>query len=141
MPTPKFDFPMALWKERRTLFTLGGRNRSFQKEVQEYSLSKSKWKLHSLLPEALYGSSAVVLDQVMYNIGGLGSSHSVVRCHLSPSGLQEWKLVDLPNYNFIGYSEREAVVVENKIVYFGFRYKPRTFVLEIDEQSDEIKCV
>ena len=78
MPIPKSLFAVTLRKERRSLFALGGWNESVLKEVYEYSISKSKWKSHSELQEPTYGSSAVVFSNAMYNIGGVGSSHSVV---------------------------------------------------------------
>ena len=60
---------MALWKSRSSLFTLGGRWDGFSlKEVQEYSMPKNNWKSHSQLPEDIFGSSAVVLNEVIYNM-------------------------------------------------------------------------
>ena len=119
---------MTLW--RSSLFTLGGYNGSRLDEVQEYSLSKNIWKLHSLLPEALEASSAVVLNNNMYNIGGRESSHSVLWHDLCSNAPSEWKAMDLANYDFSGYCYREALVLENKIVYFGSGSKERTFILE-----------
>ena len=63
-------------------------------------------------------SSAVVLNDVMYNIGGDGSTHSVewYRLNAPPN----WKFMELrSNYDFRGFWFREALVLENKIVYFG----------------------
>ena len=49
--------------------------------------------------------------------------------------------MDLPNYSFTGYYDREAFVMENKIVYFGWSNKNATFVLERDEESEQLKVV
>ena len=50
-----------------------------------------------------------------------------------------WKCMDLPNLNFTGYSIREALVVGNAIVYFGSEYKNATFVVEKEEESEQLK--
>ena len=42
----------------------------------------------------------------MYNIGGFGSSHSVVWCRLGSSASPLWKSMDLANYGFKQYSVR-----------------------------------
>ena len=48
MPNSKFYFAMALWKERSALFTVGGvKNWLPLNEIQEYSLTRDTWKLHS----------------------------------------------------------------------------------------------
>ena len=85
---------------------------------------KNVWRLHSILPERVWGSSAVVLNDIIYNIGGNGSSHSVMWSRANPSS--KWYLRDLSNYNFSGYYLREAFVLENKIVYFGVVRKKAT---------------
>ena len=77
----------------------------------------------------------------MYNIGGDGSSHSVMQCHLSSTYAAEWKFMNIQNYSFKGYKYREALVVENKIVYFGDWNKKATFVLEMEEESKQLKVV
>ena len=73
--------------------------------------------MHSQLLEPLMGSAAVVMNEVMYNIGGSGSSHSVMQCRLSSKS--KWEFMSIPKYSFNGYHNREAVLVENKIVFFG----------------------
>ena len=83
----------------------------------------------------MYGSSAVVLNSVIYNIGGDGSSHSVLWCSLLSNGPPKWKSMDLENYSFKGYYDREALVVGNKIVYFGSNNQNATFVLEEEEEG------
>ena len=111
MPTPKSDFAVAHWKETGTLFTVGGWNVDSLKEVRKYSLSKNAWKLHSLLLKDICSSSAVVLNNVMYNIGGYHSSHSVMWCQLSSTYPAKWKLLDFPNYSFKEFHDREAFVL------------------------------
>ena len=49
--------------------------------------------------------------------------------------------MNIQNNSFNGYHNREAVLVENKIVYFGNWHKKATFVLERDEQSEQLKVV
>ena len=75
----------------------------------------------------------------MYNIGGDESSHSVMRSYLSSNYASKWEFMNLPNYNFENYSF--AFVVEDKIVYFGWNNKDATFVLEQEEESDQLKVV
>ena len=43
--------------------------------------------------------------------------------------------MDLENYSFEGYYHREALVVGNKVVYFGSRNENATFVLEEEEEG------
>ena len=43
--------------------------------------------------------------------------------------------MDLENYSFKGYFWREALVVGNKIVYFGSHDQNATFVLEAEEEG------
>ena len=43
--------------------------------------------------------------------------------------------MDLENYSFEGYCLREALVVGNKIVYFGSEDQNATFVLEEEEEG------
>ena len=49
--------------------------------------------------------------------------------------------MNLPNYNFKEYFDREAYVVKNKIVYFGDSNENATYVLERDEESEQLKVV
>ena len=49
--------------------------------------------------------------------------------------------MNIQNYSFTRYYNREALVVENKIVYFGWSNKNATFVLERDEESEHLKVV
>ena len=48
--------------------------------------------------------------------------------------------MDLPNYSFKGYCVQDALVVENKIVYFGSSNKHATFVL-VEEEGEKLKLV
>ena len=102
-------------------------------------MSKNVWKFHSQLPEATKHSSAVVFHNILYNIGGERSSHSLTLCHLSSQYQAQWKLMDLPNYDFKEYQFREVMTVENKIVYFGWYIQKTSFVLE--EESERLKVV
>ena len=135
MSTPKAFFAIALWNERSALLTLGGvKNGASPKEVQEYSLPKNIWKPHSQLLEAVYGSSAVVFNHVIYSIGRWRSSHSVMWCRLAC-----WKFIDLPNSAFKGYYYREAFALENKIVYLGSWNENASLVLEKEGESEQLK--
>lgn len=49
--------------------------------------------------------------------------------------------MDLPHYDFTEYYDREALVVEDKIVYFGSSNEKITFVLEKEEESEKLKEV
>ena len=141
MATPKCAFAVTLWKERSTLFTLGGFNESPLKQVTQYSISKDSWKLHSQLPEAITNSSAVAFKDMIYNIGGDGASHSVLWCVLTSTRPFNWKFMDLTPYNFQGYWARQALVVENKVVYFGSTQSSPSFVIEREEDSEKLKVV
>ena len=47
----------------------------------------------------------------------------------------------IKNYSFKGFYNREAINVENKIVYFGEHHNNITFVLEKEEEADRLKVV
>ena len=83
-------------EREKPLYVLGGiGNGSCRlKEVQEYSLTKNIRRAHSQLLETVCSSSAVVLNQVIYNIGGHESSHSVVWKRLSGTYLSNWKIIE-----------------------------------------------
>ena len=49
--------------------------------------------------------------------------------------------MDVEKYNFREYCYREAVAVENKVVYFGSNNVDSTFVLEKEEESEQLKVV
>ena len=89
----------------------------------------------------MFASSAVILNSVIYNIGGFGSSHSVLWCSLHSPNPPKWKPMDFENYSFKGYWYREALVVGNRIVYFGSRNKNATFVLEEEEEEGKPRVV
>ena len=49
--------------------------------------------------------------------------------------------MDIWNFSFKGYYYREAFAIENKIIYFGANGKKTTFVLEQEEESEQLKAV
>ena len=49
--------------------------------------------------------------------------------------------MDVTNYNFKRNFWREAFVVENKIVYFGSWNEKATFVLEKEEEAEQLRVV
>ena len=49
--------------------------------------------------------------------------------------------MDLANYNFSKYHNREALALENKIVYFGREHVNSTFVLEREEEAEQLSVV
>ena len=68
---------MTSWVRQGTIITLGGCSTSFLNEVQQFAIKKKEWKTLPSLPEKIYGSSATVLKDVLYNIGGSGSTNSI----------------------------------------------------------------
>ena len=77
----------------------------------------------------------------MYNIGGDGSSHSVIWCQLSSTYRAKWEFMDLQSHNFEKYLIREEFAVENRIVYFGSKNENATFVLAQEGESEKLKVV
>ena len=67
MITPKSSFPLVLYQKKHTLFAVGGKNKNRLKTVEEFSVLRNKWKKHSLLPQANFSSSAIVLNEILYN--------------------------------------------------------------------------
>ena len=49
--------------------------------------------------------------------------------------------MDVRNSSFIGFYDRQAFAVGNKIVYFGSNNKNTTFVLEKEEEGEKLEVV
>ena len=80
---------------------------------------KNKWRALFSLPENIAGSSAAVLNNTLYNIGGDGSSHSVYWLELL-SRKGRWNTIKtLGMTDLSGHYWRKATAVGNNIVYFG----------------------
>ena len=116
IPVSKVGFPTVLWKKRNVLFTIGGFNKKRFKEVEEYSVLKNKWKMHSELPQALSYSSAVILHPTIYNIGGGGLTDLILLCDLSSSRQPKWNALNLKGIALQGLYSRMALIISNKIV-------------------------
>ena len=88
------------------------------------------------LPCLINGSSATVLNDVLFNIGGAESTNSVCWLDLL-SEKATWNSVNtLGVADFSDHCYRDATVVKNKIVYFGESLWNRdqgTYVLEQKE--------
>ena len=130
LPTKKSLFPMTYWEREDIIITLGGYDGSSRlTEVQQFMIGKNKWKALPSLPEQIDASSATVLNDVLYNIGGDRSTNSVYWLDLLKP---KWNsLKTLGQTHFSGHYWRDATVVKNKIVYFGSYWKDKaTYVLE-----------
>ena len=92
----------SLWfsGRRSILFAIGGQSRLYLKEVSQYSLSKNKRKIPTRLSRTSAVSSAVVLQDVVYNIGGFNSFYSVLNCDLASAHQPQWKASNLAGYGF-----------------------------------------
>ena len=140
MPTPKQWFPMTYWEREDTIITLGGFDgkKSKLSEVQCFLRKKNQW-LAALprLPEEIAASSATVLNEVLYNIGGGGSTYSVVWVDLL-SAKRTWKSKKTVGLvaDFSDHRLRDAAVLKNAIVYFGSNCEEATYVLEPKEELE-----
>ena len=133
---------MTYWARQGVMITLGGAvgvNRL--NEVQQFVMEKNEWKVLPSLPEKISGSSATVVEDVLYNIGGDESTNSVSWLDLFKS---EWNSVlKLRVADFSDQGSRDATVVANKIVYFGSKGQDKaTYVLEKGEEGGlEVKQI
>ena len=97
----KYVFPLVHWQQMDILFTIGGHHENYQrKEVEEYSLLKNKWKIHSQLPKVICNSDGIILRRVIYNFGGDREPSSIICCDLSLSHHHEWKVFQLRSNKF-----------------------------------------
>ena len=87
---------MTNWENQDTVITLDGYDGSSSlNEVQKFTIGKNEWKALPSLLEETDGSSAAVLNGMLYNLGGAGSTYSVSRLDLlSVKG--KWKSVKTP---------------------------------------------
>ena len=131
---------MPYWKKNQEIFTVGGFDDTSQNlaEFHCYSMEKNSWKTLSDLPQAMRGSSATILRNVLYNIGGRESTHSILYYKLT-GNTHKWSPLNVKNYNFSKYAFRDATVVSNTIVFFGSLDKNATFLLEQEHNSDKLE--
>ena len=74
---------MAYWEREDIIITLGGHDGSSKlSESQQFIIRKNEWKALPSLPEEISHSSATVLNDALYNIGGSVSTNSVCRLDL-----------------------------------------------------------
>ena len=79
LATGKSSFPMTNWERQNSVITIGGKllhNKNLNK-VQQFMIAKSEWKALASLSQKIAGSSATFLNDVLYSIGGDGSTSSV----------------------------------------------------------------
>ena len=120
MPRRKSEFPMTYWKREDSVITVGGHDGWNLNEVQQFSRFNNEWQTLPSLPEKVRFSAATVLGDVFYNMGGGGSSQSVVWLDLV-SVIRTWSSLKKLGAatSFRNYFFSDATVVKKKIVYFG----------------------
>ncbi len=119
LPVAKSLFPMVYWAREKALITIGGSNGSPLTDVQQYSIARNQWNAIAQLPESMYGSSAAIIQQKhLYNIGGYGSTSSLMHLELGDPSKQ-WKKLNVASHKFAGWYYRGAENLGNRIVYFG----------------------
>ena len=139
MPTSKNAFPSVHWSMRNILFSIGGNNGWHLRQVEEYSILKNKWRFHSQLPRTIVASSGVVLKGVLYNIGGMKSSHPILGCDLSSTHQPKWMALDFREARFKWYWYRSAFLLGKEIVYFGTCDVKTAFVFSKEKGSHQLK--
>ena len=104
----------------RLLYAIGGYNNDgYLTQVEKYSLPTNKWRSHSLLPEGICSSSAVILNNKIYILAGYPSSQSILWCDLGSPLESKWMAYDFSDFFFQFIYYQNAFVLESKIVYFG----------------------
>ena len=78
---------------------------------------------------------------MIYNIGGGGSSHSVLCYDMSEVDDPEWRGIKVAGFNFKGSYYHNALAVGDKIVFFGSNYYKKTLVLEKENESEQLIVV
>ena len=93
-------------------------------------IAKSEWKALASLSQKIAGSSATILNDVLYSIGGDGSTSSVCWLDLL-NEKAKWSLAKtLGQSDFSDHRLRDATVVKNTIIYFGSSDEKATYVLK-----------
>ena len=135
LPTPKCRFPITAWVRGNALVTLGGKNTKKLDEVQMYQIGKNEWMALPELPSETCASSATVIGNRVYSLGGVGSTHSVQWLDLLKGG--EWhSLEEVGLFGFEGQCFRDATVVREEIIYFGSNNGKETYVLKQGEGTN-----
>lgn len=107
--------------------------------MAHFSGRKNKWRLDSCLPEGVRASSAVILDNTMYNIGGYGSSHSIHKC--DQGSTHNWVALDIPGYGVTGMKYIFSFALNNQIISFVSHHSRDAFVFEKEKHSEELALV
>ena len=81
------------------------------------------------------------MNNVIYNIGGGGSSHSILYQNLSSIEFRGWRGIDFGDFSFKGQYRWQALVVENRILYFKSNKTKSTFILEQQNGSEKLQLV
>ena len=143
LPTAKCAFPMTYWKREDVIIPLGGYDSSHCfNEVQQYSRLKNCWRALLCLPEKIWGSSAIVMSDVLYNLGGHNSTKSVYWLDLV-SEKRSWNSLKTlrPDETVFNQFYRDASVVKNTIVNFRSYPENETYVLKQEEGFKNIELI
>lgn len=138
MPAGKSAFPLTYWKTEDSVLTVGGSNGSRLDEVTQFSQVKGEWKVLPPVLEKMSNCSATVLKDVLYCIGGIGSTNSVEWMELV-SEKRRWSSIKRmeAHTDFSDHYYRDATVVSNKIVFFAS--EETGFVLEGAASNLEVR--
>ena len=103
--------------------------------MKNYIRARTKWRSLDSLSSGVRSSSAVVLGDVLYNLGGHPLSYSVTWLDLASQHGSWNSLKTVGEACFLNHSFRGATLISNKIVYFGSRNENATYILEKEERS------
>lgn len=143
LPTPKYDFPMAYWREKKTIITLGGYDSTkAATEAQSYSIVSHSWRELPPQPARLYHGAAVVFkNEHLYNFGRNDGLYLNLR-----SLKLQWKWLRIKEMNHCEFLNTRAEVVGEQILFFG-HYTTSNYwyyfhdILEQQEDSHKLKKV
>ncbi len=106
-----------------------------KRDVQAYVTKRDEWGALPSLPEEVKSSAAVLLGgEYLYNIGGFGSSTSVLLLNVG-SGSSQWRAVEVKGAVFSLWFFRDAASLMDKIIYFGSTAEKESFVLKREEDA------
>ena len=117
LPTAKERFPMTYWEREEVLITLGGYGGSQHlQEVQQFMRMRNQWKALPSLPYKTVCSSATVVGDVLYNMGGCHSINSVEWLDLVSEERRWNSIKTVGEVSLSDHYMRDATVVNNQIV-------------------------
>ena len=140
MPITVGYFAMTSWRRKNAFQTIGGySNSKRQRKVFQYLKDKNCWCSLPKLPESFALSTATEFGDILYSIADTEDPCSIYWLDLVSPDMRWKETKEVGIFNFKSWEKREATVLWNQIVNFGFTSRQSTVVLEREKGSNTLE--